>query len=387
MTHIRRALRLTLGVAVGFFALTAAVPFSKAKVLEKKCNVTEVLTVGGPDADEPAQFYEKIGTVVIDADAKGNVYVLDSGNCRVQVFGSDGQFVRSIGQEGGGPGEFKLPRHLDVNQAGMVAVYDMGQSRVSIFDAGGRLARDQVTGGMVEGLSLGEDGSLFLMYEPSGGVELEAFDSSGNSAWKIGQPIEETDGMVMKFGMSVMAPKVAVDGNGAVYRMAEGEYKVLLAKNGKEAGVWSRPFDRVAFEMPKRNKKDDEEGGPKMMFITVEEEAGPKGSERNVSVGDKGGEHEMSFDMDDLKKYMPEFTNDVRGIMVWPDGRVWVPTAETDGDYNVVDEWSPNGEHTRKLSLPDKYDWLRVGSDGHLYGVTHDEDDYPIVCRLEVQVQ
>ena len=43
------------------------------------------LSIGGPDADEPAQFYEKLGSSIVSADANGNVYVLDAGNNRVQV--------------------------------------------------------------------------------------------------------------------------------------------------------------------------------------------------------------------------------------------------------------------------------------------------------------
>lgn len=385
MTLMQRASGLLLIALAFFFAFSLVASTAQAKTPKVRCDLKEVMHVGGPDADEPAQFYEKIGTVEIDADGQGNVYVLDSGNCRVQVFGSNGDYVRTVGREGGGPGEFKLPRHLDVNKAGMLAVYDMGQNRISLFDAEGTLVRDQITGGMLEGIALAEDGSMILMFEPSRGIELEAYDSSGELSWKIGTPVEETDAMIMKFGQATIAPKVDVNSDGSVLRIPEGEYKVLRVKNGKEEGAWSRPFDRVDFEMPGK-KDDDEEGEPQMVFIEVEESSGHDGSERNVTVG--GGDHdEMTFNMDDLKKFMPEFTNDLRGIMVWPDGRVWVPTAETDGDRTVVDEWSATGEYTRKLSLPDRYEWLSVGADGNLYGVMHDEDDYPIVCRLDVQAK
>lgn len=60
------------------------------------------------------------------------VYVADSGNNRVQVFSKNGNFVRSFGVLGVGPGEFDEPDaiavdvvrgHLAVAEFGMIVVY------------------------------------------------------------------------------------------------------------------------------------------------------------------------------------------------------------------------------------------------------------------------
>jgi len=63
-----------------------------------------VIGRGGGEADEA--FY-RARDLVVDAD--GRIYVLDSGNHRVQVFEADGTFLRSFGKEGQGPGEFVRP--------------------------------------------------------------------------------------------------------------------------------------------------------------------------------------------------------------------------------------------------------------------------------------
>ena len=42
----------------------------------------------------------------IAVDSSNVVYVVDHGNHRVSVFTSEGQFIKSFGREGEGPGEF-----------------------------------------------------------------------------------------------------------------------------------------------------------------------------------------------------------------------------------------------------------------------------------------
>jgi hypothetical protein len=35
--------------------------------------------------------------------------------------------------------------------------------------------------------------------------------------------------------------------------------------------------------------------------------------------------------------------------------------------------------------VPAEYEWFEVGRDGALYGVTHDDDDYPTIHRVSVR--
>ncbi len=61
------------------------------------------LTIGG-DGDDSTIFYEARRMAV---DEEGNMYVLDSGNHRIQKFDDEGNFLQTIGKEGQGPGEFE----------------------------------------------------------------------------------------------------------------------------------------------------------------------------------------------------------------------------------------------------------------------------------------
>ena len=54
------------------------------------------------------QFFDPCG-IAVSRGADRLVYVAGSFNHRIQVFGVDGQFVRSFGSQGAGPAQFERP--------------------------------------------------------------------------------------------------------------------------------------------------------------------------------------------------------------------------------------------------------------------------------------
>jgi tripartite motif-containing protein 71 len=73
------------------------------------------------------------GPVDAAMDADGNIYVLDAGNNRFQVFDSFSNFVLEIGSYGSRAGEFMKPGAIAVDQGGFVYVVDTGNHRVQKF--------------------------------------------------------------------------------------------------------------------------------------------------------------------------------------------------------------------------------------------------------------
>lgn len=71
----------------------------------------------------------------ICVDAQDRVYVADSCNHRVQVFSSDGTFVKSFGKAGSGSGEMSYPYDVRFDSAGFQYVCEFGNSRIQIFDS------------------------------------------------------------------------------------------------------------------------------------------------------------------------------------------------------------------------------------------------------------
>ncbi len=66
-------------------------------------------------------------------DSKGNVFVADSGNNRIQKFDSSGRFLTAWGSEGSGEGQFKEPQGIAVDSAGNVYVADTKNNRIQKF--------------------------------------------------------------------------------------------------------------------------------------------------------------------------------------------------------------------------------------------------------------
>jgi hypothetical protein len=79
---------------------------------------------------------------IVDAtdDARGRLLVLDRAQSSVWVFDSVGQFVRSIGRRGRGPGELLEPIRVSAI-ADTIYVSDPNQARMQLFDADGRAIR------------------------------------------------------------------------------------------------------------------------------------------------------------------------------------------------------------------------------------------------------
>ncbi|MCP4728188.1 MAG: 6-bladed beta-propeller [bacterium] len=86
------------------------------------------------DSDENYMFYIPIG---IAADREGNLYVLDSGNCRIQKYNRDLKYIHTIGNKGQGPSELMLPTDIEVDLNGNVTVFDNGNRRFVTFSPEG----------------------------------------------------------------------------------------------------------------------------------------------------------------------------------------------------------------------------------------------------------
>jgi hypothetical protein len=75
--------------------------------------------IGGDDEDED-EFFGVI--MAIDVDAEGNVYLLDAQLHQVMIYDSQGEFLRSVGREGEGPGEFRRPGDMVLLPGGNIGV-------------------------------------------------------------------------------------------------------------------------------------------------------------------------------------------------------------------------------------------------------------------------
>ena len=79
--------------------------------------VMPLYIIGGSDK----QFNYPRG---VAADSTGNIYVTDSGNCRIQKFTSAGVFLTKWGSEGNADGQFSSPDGVAIDSADNVYIAD-----------------------------------------------------------------------------------------------------------------------------------------------------------------------------------------------------------------------------------------------------------------------
>jgi hypothetical protein len=78
-------------------------------------------------------------------DAAGNTYISDGYiNSRVAKIDKDGNWLKSWGDPGTGPGQFNTPHSIAVDAQGRVYVADRGNRRIQVFDGDGKFLR-QIT--------------------------------------------------------------------------------------------------------------------------------------------------------------------------------------------------------------------------------------------------
>jgi len=89
--------------------------------------LTEMWRLGGY-SDAPEEFFGVISDIV--ADEENNFYVVDAQLSEVRVFDQSGAYVNTIGREGEGPGEFRMPVDLNIMPDGTIGVVQPRPSKL-----------------------------------------------------------------------------------------------------------------------------------------------------------------------------------------------------------------------------------------------------------------
>ena len=103
---------------------------------EIKLDLEEVLSLGAMRDEN--YFFFRVSD--FEVDKHGNIFILDSGNHRVQIFDSQGKYIETIGRKGQGPTDFENPYQIEIDNSGNIYVLD--SSRIlKIFQYDGKLIK------------------------------------------------------------------------------------------------------------------------------------------------------------------------------------------------------------------------------------------------------
>jgi hypothetical protein len=93
----------------------------------------------GDEADGPHALFS--GPVLPALLSDGSIVVANGGSQELRFFDGTGEWIRSAGRAGSGPGEFNSLGWLDVRAGDTLRTYDWGQLRVQVFSADGKYQR------------------------------------------------------------------------------------------------------------------------------------------------------------------------------------------------------------------------------------------------------
>lgn len=138
---------------------TRFVSFDTAHVCEAcAIQATRVLTIGDQAAGQ------LFGAPITVVQAKSGHYYVVSAQApfEISVFDSRGRFERTIGREGGGPGEYKRITALAIGSSDSLYVFDPGNARVTVLTDTGTVRRTApVPGNVMQGVPV-QNGAVVL---------------------------------------------------------------------------------------------------------------------------------------------------------------------------------------------------------------------------------
>lgn len=101
-------------------------------------NLEEELSIGGAEGRE-----EYIFSYITDVgvDEEESIYILDSKKSHIKVFDRMGEYIKTIGKKGQGPGEMRRPTSLQVTSQNEIVVNDSAARKLHFFTLDGNFLR------------------------------------------------------------------------------------------------------------------------------------------------------------------------------------------------------------------------------------------------------
>lgn len=234
-----------------------------------KVALEPVRVLGDVETDDENLAFFMPSAIV--ADAAGNLYVLDTGNHRVQKFGPDGKYLATYGRQGQGPGEFYYPAWLAVDAKGFLYVSDPNNQRIQVLTPEGK--DHKAIKGIEQGVGpvfLGSAGELvtgaprmrFLMdpdeEKPASLPKLvKVLDGEGKPVREFGEPVDFKSEMVNSSGNEVI---LTVDGAGQVYLVFTAQNRI--EKHSADGRLLWRADRELPYSMEIKDKGEiKREGG------------------------------------------------------------------------------------------------------------------------------
>ena len=199
----------------------------------------------------PEQF-KLLGGIALDA--KGSVWVTDTGNNRFAKYSPEGKFLAAYGSKGTGNGQLESPHGIVVNPvSGNILIADTGNDRIQEFTPLGAFVKAWGSFGKGNGqldepsyLSTREfpGGQVLIYVSDTGNDRVQAFWTNGSYAGQAGSSGSESGQLKSPQGISVLSDHwfVADSGNNRIQEFADTKFVKAFGSSGTGPGQLNTPF-------------------------------------------------------------------------------------------------------------------------------------------------
>ncbi|MBN2395240.1 MAG: 6-bladed beta-propeller [Candidatus Atribacteria bacterium] len=204
----------------------------------------------------------------METDSKGNIYVLDPLNFRVQVFTSKGVYLKTLGRRGQGPGEFEVPFYITIDSMDNIYIFDMQRKSWAVFTSGGKFLKNIRANKnifRVEKICIDSNHNIICGYVLSDGnfdiYKISRFDKDFNFL----EDLYEKKGVLslirLKGGISILpiqyTPEViwTMDNDGIIYVSFNKTYEIeVLSGKGEFINKISREYQPEKITQEEKNE-------------------------------------------------------------------------------------------------------------------------------------
>jgi 6-bladed beta-propeller len=342
-------------------------PSSAVTITVAGWRLEHAASIGGAEAPEREMLF----TVPAVAESgRGEIYVLNAGHQSVLAFDSAGRYLRTIGREGRGPGEFISPGAIVSTGDDALFVLDAPESRISRFQVpdGGFLAAVplQDPPGVPTRMEPGPDGSLMVEF------------ASGASSSAPPRPV-----------LARVTPET-----GVVSPLVELDTVAQVRVNAVSAGRRVTRFIRAPFA-PNPSWTSDGQGGvlfgsgaeftvyratPSGVKLAFRADAEP----RPVTTEERTSFLESRLDLKDVAREIPFPSTQpyFTALRMDPRGMLWVrvPSREERQVWEVRER---TGRKRGEFSLPREWRLVGLGRNS-VYVIENDESGGEVLHRYRL---
>ncbi len=321
-------------------------------------SLEEELTIENEEGEEGFMFQNILNLVV---DEEENIYVCDTKAAHIIVFNKNGDFLRTIGKKGQGPGEMSYPIDIHIFPQRKLMVNDMSQLRIHFFSLNGEYLRGFSTSqlGAFRWPKVDSHGNMvavFLIFGDEIRNVLKKFTSDLSPVFTITtKPFVSMPPTVEYFEMRRMTNLVwDITVEDDIIWGVTAKYEIFVHNTeGNLIKKIVREYDGI-----KITKKEKE----KLI---------------KYSFGNRGVPPDTTMKFPNSYPPLYRFTCDEKG-------RIFVQTYEKteDGERDYYDVFDSEGKYIARISLKSR---PLVWKNNKLFTIEKDEDGFQFVKRYNVR--